>query len=80
MPTIARIGPYRFLFYTNEGNEPAHIPVFRDQAEAKFWLPSAELAFSKRFPAHELRRIERLVVEHAAEFLEAWNERHSGRA
>lgn len=79
MPTIARIGPYRFLFYTREGNEPAHIHVLRDRAEAKFWLPSAELAFSARFPRHELRRIERLVLEHVTEFLEAWNAHPSRR-
>ena len=34
MPTVLRIGPYRFHFYSKEGNEPAHIHVARDELEA----------------------------------------------
>jgi len=38
MPTVLRIGPYRFHFYSREGTEPPHIHVARDDFEAKFWL------------------------------------------
>ena len=34
MPTILRIGPYRFHFYSREDNEPAHIHIERDDLEA----------------------------------------------
>ena len=27
LPTIARIGPFRFFFYSNEGTEPSHVHV-----------------------------------------------------
>ena len=27
VPTILRVGPYRFFFFSNENNEPAHIHV-----------------------------------------------------
>jgi len=38
MPTILRIGPYRFYFYSADGNEPIHIHVDRDKCTTKFWL------------------------------------------
>jgi hypothetical protein len=38
MPTVMRIGPYRFHFYSRENNEPPHIHVTREEMEAKFWL------------------------------------------
>ncbi len=74
MPTVARIGPYRFFFYGNEGQEPAHIHVQRDRRLAKFWLGPVALARSKGFAAHELTRVEGLVVENQERFVEAWRE------
>ncbi len=74
MPTVARIGPYRFFFYGNEGLESAHIHVQRDRRLAKFWLDPVTLCGSKGFAAHELTRIESLVVENRERFLEAWRE------
>src|SRR5688572_3522127 len=44
MPTVARIGPYRFFFYGNEGTEPPHIHVQRERRLAKFWLDPVLLA------------------------------------
>jgi hypothetical protein len=74
VPTILRIGPYRFFFYSNENNEPAHIHVQRERALAKFWLDPVALASSAGFPAQELTKLSRLVRENATTFLEAWNE------
>ena len=74
MPTVARIGPYRFFFYGNEGLEPAHIHVQHDRRLAKFWLDPVTLARSRGFTAHELTRVEGLVVENQGRFLEAWHE------
>lgn len=74
MPTILRVGPYRFFFYSNENNEPAHIHVQRERALAKFWLIPVALASSTGFPAQELTKLSRLVQENAAKFVEAWNE------
>jgi len=47
MPTVLSIGPLRFFFYSNEGDEPPHIHVQRDRSLAKFWLTSIRLASSK---------------------------------
>ncbi|MCO6455665.1 MAG: DUF4160 domain-containing protein [Pirellulaceae bacterium] len=38
MPTVLRVGPYRFFFYAGDGDEPAHVHVERDDSEAKVWL------------------------------------------
>ncbi|VAX09577.1 hypothetical protein MNBD_GAMMA25-2204 [hydrothermal vent metagenome] len=74
MPTILRIGAYRFFFYSNEQGEPPHIHVQREKFLAKFWLNPVALASSRRFASHELRTIQKHVVENRNIFLEAWNE------
>jgi len=62
MPTILRIGPYRFFFFSEERGEPVHVHVIREQTEAKFWLsPTVRVAVDEGFAQHELRKIERLV-------------------
>ncbi len=38
MPTVLRIGAYRFFFYSNESGEPRHIHIQRERMLAKFWL------------------------------------------
>ncbi len=77
MPTVLRIGPYRFFFYSNENDEPAHIHIQRERMLAKFWLNTVALASSIRFSPKELRKLESLVNENKALFLEAWNEHFS---
>lgn len=74
MPTIARIGLYRFYFYSHELGEPAHVHVDRDADTAKFWLSPVALERNLGFRPKELRDIQRVVLEHATEFLEAWND------
>jgi hypothetical protein len=44
MPTVLRIGRYRFFFFSNESNEPPHIHVKASGDEAKFWLEPVQLA------------------------------------
>ncbi len=74
MPTVKRIGPYRFFFYSNEGSEPPHIHVEREENLAKFWLEVVALASNSGFSAGELRKIEKLVTDNQAEFIEAWHD------
>ncbi len=77
MPTVLRVGRYRFFFYSNESNEPPHIHVKAESDQAKFWLEPINLALNYGFRAHELNEIERIIQEHHEELLEAWNERPS---
>ena len=78
MPTILRLGPYRFFFYSNENQEPAHIHIQRERMLAKFWLSPVALASSTRFSGKELKKLEGLVTENKRVFEEAWNEYFSG--
>ncbi len=74
MPTVGRNGPYRLFFFSNEGLEPPHVHVQRDEALAKFWLSPVALASSSGFSSRELSRVERLVAETQDRLLEAWHE------
>ena len=50
MPTLLREGPYRFFFYSDEGDprEPPHVHVTAGERLAKFWLEPVALASSRR--------------------------------
>ena len=74
MPSILRVGPYRFFFYSGDGGEPPHVHVVRDDDEAKFWLDPIRLERSRGFTRRELRDIELLVITHQQDLLEAWND------
>lgn len=74
MPTVLRVGRFRFLFFSNEGIEPPHIHVKAGSDEAKFWLEPIALAANYGFKAHELNEVERLVHEHWDDLMEAWHE------
>ena len=64
MPTVLRIGPYRFFFFSHEPGEPPHVHVERDEDAAKFWLDPVELAANHGFRRHELNTVRSLVIEH----------------
>jgi hypothetical protein len=74
MPTVLRVGKYRFFFFSNEGQEPAHIHVKAGDDEAKFWLAPVQLVANYGFNGRELNRIQRLVEKHRDELVEAWDE------
>lgn len=61
MPTVLRVGPYRFHFYSDEGHEPAHIHVRYGETECRFSLDHVALARNPGVPQHDLSEIERLV-------------------
>ena len=77
MPTVLRVGPYRFHFYSDESNEPAHIHVRSPDGECKFWLEPIGLAGNRGIAAHDLREIERLVYEHQELLIEKYDEYHN---
>lgn len=73
MPTVLRVGPYRFFFYAGDRDEPQHVHVERDDNIAKFWLDPIRLQSSGGFSRTEIARIQRLVTEHQSQLLEGWN-------
>jgi hypothetical protein len=50
------------------------VHVDRDDMSAKFWLESVALSRNLGYSAHELRRIERLVIDHVDQLRKAWHE------
>ncbi len=74
MPTVLRIGSYRFFFYSNENGEPHHIHIQRESSLAKFWLKPVALASSTGFAAHELNKLVGMVEKNQNLFVEAWDE------
>ncbi len=78
MPTIARIGAYRFFFYAGDRGEPPHVHVERDKNVAKFWLEPVRLSSSGGFPRREISKLQMLVQEHRHSFMEAWNDYFHG--
>ena len=72
MPTVMRIGPYRFFFYSNEGNEPPHIHVESGGKLAKFWLHPVSLAENIGYNQHEINKIAELVQQHQKKLAKAW--------
>jgi hypothetical protein len=73
MPTVLKVGPYRFFFYSSDGGEPPHVHVERDDHVAKFWIDPVRLDVSGGYRRPELREIERIVRENARTLLEAWH-------
>lgn len=78
MPTVLREGPYRFFFYSGDGDEPPHVHIERDDSEAKIWLDPVRLERSRGFSAKELRRIEQCTADHHEQLMESWNEFFNG--
>ena len=74
MPTIFRIGPFRFYFFSHEPNESPHVHVDRDAATIKVWLEPVEVAKSRGFRAHEIGGIVTMVEDNRERLLEAWHE------
>ena len=77
MPAVLKITGFRFLFYSDEGNEPPHIHVESGDEECKFWLDPVVLARNKGIPAHQLRAIEKLVFDNK-NFLKEKNHKYHG--
>ena len=76
MPTVLRIGSFRFHFYSDERNEPPHIHVATPDGECKFWLAPIRLARNKSVAPHVVRAIEKMVYENCDFLKEKYYEYH----
>ena len=73
MPTVLRVGRYRFHFFSNENRESPHIHVKASEDEAKFWLDPIQLAANNGFHSRELKEITFIISQHRRLPLDAWN-------
>lgn len=74
MPTVLRVGSYRFFFYAGDRDEPRHVHVEQNDKIAKFWLDPVRLQGSGGFSRTEIGRIQKLIDDHHTELLEAWDD------
>ena len=71
MPTVMRIGQFRFFFYSNENDEPRHVHMKAAENEAKYWLEPLEMSWNKGFNTRELKQIERHLQDNLAYLIDA---------
>ncbi len=74
MPTVLRVGSYRFFFYSGDRNEPIHIHVESENNIAKVWLDPIRLQNSGGFSRSGINKILSIIFEHQKELVEAWND------
>ena len=77
MPVVLRVGPWKFFFYSNEGNplKAPHIHVRGNGGEAKISL-SAPFAVmeSAGLSSRELREVQNIATSYVNTLLGAYNE------
>ncbi|MDF9800537.1 hypothetical protein OKW21_005800 [Catalinimonas alkaloidigena] len=75
MPTVLSIDGFRFYFYSDEGNEPAHIHIKKANGRGKWWLePNLEEEYAYEFTLQERRQIKRLINQHYEYLKTQWYE------
>jgi hypothetical protein len=74
MPTVLRIGPYRFFFYAEEGTEPPHVHIEAAERRAKYWIEPISRTKSDGFRSGELKEIEKIITANLDSFLREWYE------
>lgn len=77
MPTVLRIGRFRFHFYSDERSEPPHIHVATSDGECKFWLDPIRFAGNRGLRPSEIRQVEKLVFGHLELLKEKYDEFHN---
>jgi len=74
MPTVLRVGSYRFFFYSSDQHEPFHVHVESENKIAKFWLDPIRLQNSGGFNRSEINRILSITTKHQIELMEGWDD------
>ena len=73
MPTVLRIGGYRFIIFTNDHNPP-HIHVQRAEGGAKIGLQPIDIVEYHALNERQLREVLAIVSEHHDYLLDKWRE------
>lgn len=77
-PTIHHESGYVFYFFSADvRTEPPHVHVGQGRqsgSDAKFWLDPVRVAEEGRFYRRELRRMQQIIEQHRALFLEEWHD------
>ncbi|MEY4270157.1 MAG: hypothetical protein RLZZ58_1373 [Pseudomonadota bacterium] len=73
MPTVLRIGGFRFHFFSHEPGEPPHIHIDCAGTDCKTWLDPVSVARNRGMSPRDLGRALTLVRENRILLQEAWH-------
>ncbi len=80
MPTLLIKHGWRFYFYANERNEPAHVHVEKGNIECKYWLKpdlyDVEEVYAYNLSPSARRQVRRLLFENFDYFVEEYQKTH----
>jgi hypothetical protein len=75
MPVVLVEKGYKFKFYSNEMEEPAHVHVSKGDGNAKFWLePVISEVYSYGFTVRERRDIRGIIRSNSDLLKRKWHE------
>ena len=74
MPTLLRVGPFRFFFFAGDGSEPPHVHIEREDCVAKVWLDPVRMERTGGLRRQEINGIVKIVDRRQHRLLESWDE------
>jgi len=75
MPTVLEINGYKFKFFSNENDEPAHVRITKGSGNTKIWLePAVAEEYSYNFTVRERRDMRIMVNENLKTLKKAWHD------
>jgi len=79
IPTVLRVGPYRFYFFSNEQTakgrtEPPHVHVKAGSKQGKIWLTPVRVARQGQFSDKEMNDIVNIVKANHTQIVEGWHD------
>jgi hypothetical protein len=74
MPTVLLLNGYRFFFYSNENQEPAHIHIEKADSSGKVWLDPIRVEYMFNFSPKEQKEILVIIDQYASDFIKKWND------
>jgi meiotically up-regulated gene 157 (Mug157) protein len=77
MPTVIYLRGWRLHFYSNENNEPIHIPAEKGDRDCKYWLDveayDIRIAYSYNMNSRDTREVRKIILENFDEIVATWN-------
>lgn len=75
MPNVLFINGFRFFFYSNENDEPAHVHITKGNANGKVWLePNIAITYMYDFTSAEQKNVMEIIRDNYATLINKWNE------
>ena len=79
MPVILRTKGYEFSFVMYDLDEPVHVHVRSGHKQAKFWVKSLSIAWTRGFRPSELNEITRIIAANQDYIFSIWQREDAKR-